>query len=237
LNQEIDVREQEEFMTTAWPTETAGGDLATAENTTGGTDTVRPWITPAERGATEPGSSIGQPVRTRWPAITFALRSFTATTLLVVGLLGAGLVGYGTGLAGYRVPSHSSGPAEASPSDEPTPPKRRACETFAGAYPSLPEPLRAAPPGRPHTLTPTSTVNLAGAASDLAELLRIDLGSEYGFKPWPGWLHTLDNYVDALQAVAFVAAQPQATEPVRAGVAELYQQALTPTLALCYVAR
>lgn len=231
------MREQGEFMTTAWPTETADGDLVAAAGTTDGAGTTRPWIAPAERGATEHGRTISQPPRTRRPAVTFALRAFTATTLLVVGLLGAGLVGYGTGLAGYRVPSHSSNPAEASSSDEPTPPKRRACETLAAAYRSLPESLRAAPPGQQHTQTPTPPANVASAASDLAELLRIDLGSETGFKPWPAWLQTLDNYVDALQAVAFVAAQPHASEPVRAGIAELYQQALTPTLALCYLAR
>lgn len=225
-------------MTTAWPTETADANTVAPETITGLAGTASNLTAQAERDSSRRGLNAVWAARTRRPTVTIAVRSFTATTLLIVGLLGAGLVGYGTGLAGYRVPSHDAAPrATAIPLDEPTQPKQRACNTLAEAYRSLPEQLRAYQPGQSLILPPTPQLKLADAASGLAELLSIDIGAGYGPRPWPTWLQTLDNYVAALRAVAFVVVQPGAPEPVRAGIAELYQQALTPTLTLCYVSR
>lgn len=225
-------------MMTAGPIETADADLLETEIIRGRVGAAAVATGPTEHGCSQHGSTTGESARAGRRGVVIAVRSFAATTLLIVGMLGAGVVGYHGGKAGYRVQSHGSDPGPMPISlNEPTEPKKRACETLAGAYRSLPEQLRAAPPGQSPILAPTPGLKLAGAASDLAELLRLDLGAEYAFRPWPAWLQTMDNYVAALRAVAFVAGRPDAPEPVRAGIAELYQQALAPTLALCYVAR
>lgn len=166
------------------------------------------------------------------------IRVLAAATLILTGMLGAGLVGYRAGTLDWLTFSDGS-------SDLPRithraaddGPKVRACSQFTESYRTLPPELRSTHPGRPRTATPTATPNLAGIATDEAEILNGILGPAYQHRPLPVWLQAFDKYVAALRATAFVVADPAATDAVRAGVAELHQRALQPVLKLCYVAQ
>jgi hypothetical protein len=115
-------------------------------------------------------------------------------------------------------------------------PKLRACRHFADNYGTLPAQLRATPPGQAQAAEPLPAENLAAIADDLAETLRFDIGSMHQDRPWPTWLTVFNAYIAALHASAFVVANPASSQSVRAGIAELYHQALTPVLEVCYVA-
>lgn len=114
--------------------------------------------------------------------------------------------------------------------------QQKACATLEASYPSLSAPLRehGSPPTEvyPPEQFPNRTVH--GEATDLAEILNLDLGPAYQHRPWPAWLQVFDNYVSALRAFSFVEVNAPSTD-THQGIRALYQQALTQTLEICHM--
>ncbi|MBN7567194.1 hypothetical protein D2E64_22545 [Mycobacteroides abscessus] len=114
--------------------------------------------------------------------------------------------------------------------------QRKACATLEASYPSLSAPLRAhgsAPTVvYPPEQFPNRTVH--GEATDLAEILNLDLGPAYAHRPWPAWLQVFDNYVAALRAFSFVEVNAPNTA-THQGIHALYEQALAQALQICHM--
>lgn len=170
-------------------------------------------------------------------------RAITAMILFLVGLFGAGIVGYRAGAMDYRHMQGSDTVADNPPgiptisTKKPQPREERVCAHFAAAYRMLPKELRSTRTDRPGTeIIPTPSSKLAGAATDLAEVLRHEVHSAYSQSgQWPAWQETMNRYVGALNAFSFVVANSTAPEPVWGDIGELYQRSLPPVLALCHV--
>lgn len=115
--------------------------------------------------------------------------------------------------------------------------RKHVCATLARSYPSMSAPLRAHHSPPTVVLSPQDYPNrtLHGEATDLAEILESDLAPAYVQQtPWPAWVQAFDNYVAALRAVSFVETNPTAPQ-VRAGIMDLYQQALVEPMQLCHI--
>lgn len=186
-----------------------------------------------------------QPHAQQRPVRFVVSRCILAVALLLMGMSGAGLIGYRLGYAGgnadwltepwtARHPDTTRVPAGVSVSPEM--PKVRTCRIFAENYPALPAQLRATSPSQGHTTDPIPDEKLAAATNALADTLRFHISPADQDRPPPTWLSTMDTYIAALRASAFVVVNPATPEAVRTGIAELYHQALTPMLKLCHVA-
>lgn len=163
----------------------------------------------------------------------------------LLAYVGVAFVGYRFGVTQQQFPEpywQNAAPAGTvdSPQAQGSKAKNAACSTLEGAYPALSAPLRA------HGSAPTVTVTLPpdqfpnrtlhGEATDLAEILNMNLGPAYVYvkRPWPEWLQAFDNYVAALRAVSFVETNPAAPQ-TRDGVYALYQRVLQVPLGICHI--